>query len=182
MQWPLVLAQHFHGDRALTRDHFGVIKRMDECQAMANTQFHCMRIGIRITVAKQHHLTAQGFDRINFERRGGDRHDNDRPGIQFLGTQCHPLRMVTGRGADHAFFELGRRQLHHLVVSAAQFEAEHRLLVFTLEQHLILEFFAEYRCHVQSRLVRHVIHLGGQNFFQIICWRELALWGFAGCV
>ena len=56
MQWPLVLAQHFHGDRALTGDHFGVIKRMDKCQAMANTQFHRMRIGIRITVAKQHHV------------------------------------------------------------------------------------------------------------------------------
>ena len=73
--------------------------------------------------------------------------------------------MVAGRGADHAFFQFGGRQLHHLVVGAAQFEAEHRLLVFTLEQHLVIEFFAEYRCHVQRRLMRHVIDLGGQDFF-----------------
>ena len=78
MQWPLVLAQHFHGDRALTGDHFGVIKGMDKCQAMALAELDRMRVGIRITVTKQHHLTAQGFDRVYFERRCGDRHDDHR--------------------------------------------------------------------------------------------------------
>jgi hypothetical protein len=36
-------------------------------------------------------------------------------------------------------FELLRRQVRHLVVGAAQLEAEHGLLVFALEQHLVVQ-------------------------------------------
>jgi hypothetical protein len=41
--------------------------------------------------------------------------------------------MVAGRGANHTLFELGGAQVRHLVVGAAQLEAEDRLLIFALE-------------------------------------------------
>ncbi len=182
VQWPLVLTQHFHRDRALASDHFRVVKRMNEGQTLSLAQFDRVRIGIRITVTKQHHIAAQGFDRIYFERRSGDRHDDDRPSPEFLRAQCHPLCMVASRSADHAFFQLTGRQLHHFVVGAAKFEAEHRLLVFAFEQNLVFEFFAQHGRHIQRRLVRHVIHLGGQDFFQIISGRELAFAAWASII
>ena len=47
----------------------------------------------------------------------------------------HALRMVAGRGADHAARGHGRGQVRDLVVGAAQLEGEHRLQVLALEQH-----------------------------------------------
>jgi hypothetical protein len=53
--------------------------------------------------------------------------------------QRHALCVVAGRSADHAALQLLGRQVRHLVVGAAQLEAEHRLLVLALEQHVVAQ-------------------------------------------
>jgi hypothetical protein len=78
------------------------------------------------------------------------------------------LGVVAGRGANHPARQLLAAELRHLVVRAAQLEAEHRLLVFALEQHLVVQAPPQYLGHVQRRFVRHLIHLGGEDFFQVI--------------
>jgi hypothetical protein len=47
--------------------------------------------------------------------------------------------MVTGGAADNTLPALGRVEMGHLVVSAAQLEAEDGLLVFTLEKDIAFE-------------------------------------------
>ena len=168
MQRPLVLAQHFHGNRALAGNHIRVVKRVDKGQALFFLQRGGVGVCIRVTVAKQHHLAAQAAHRIHLElRRGGWHHDHGAR-AQLVRTECHALRMVAGRGADHTFFELLRAQLHHLVVSAAQLETAHRLLVFALEQHRVVQPPPQSARRLQRRLDRHVIDTGCQDFFQVV--------------
>ena len=50
--------------------------------------------------------------------------------------------MVASRGANDALLELGRCEVRHFVVRTAQLEAVHGLLVFTLEQHVVVQAFA----------------------------------------
>jgi hypothetical protein len=90
----------------------------------------------------QHDLAAQRLDRVDLELRRGDRH-HDHGARAELARHGDALGMVAGRGADHAPLELFRAQMRHLVVGAAQLEAEHRLLVLALEQHLVVQAAAE---------------------------------------
>ena len=60
-----------------------------------------------------------------------------------MGAQRHTLGMVAGGRADHALFQLLGGEVRHLVVGAAQLEAEDGLLVFALEQHFVVQASAE---------------------------------------
>ena len=133
MQRPLVLAQHFHGDSALAGNHIRVVKRVHKGQALFFLQGGGVRVGVRVALAKQHHLATKAAHGVNLDlRRGGWHHDHG-AAAQALRAQRHALRVVAGRGANDAFFKLRRRQVRHLVVGAAQLETAHRLLVFALE-------------------------------------------------
>ena len=143
VQRPLVLAQQLHGDGALSGDHFGVIKWVNKRQTLLGAKFHRMVVGVGVAVAVQQHLATQRFHSFHLQSWRRDRHDDDRPSAQFLRTQSHALRMVASGRTHHALGELGGAELHHFVVGTAQFEAEHRLLVFTFEQHLVVQSLAE---------------------------------------
>ena len=132
VQRALVLAQHLHGDGALACNHLGVVKRVHKGHAVFLLERECVLVGVGVAVALQHHLCPQGFDGLDLHGRGGDRHHDHRFGPQTTRAQRHALGVVASRGANDAFFELLWRQVRHLVVRAAQLEAEHRLLVFTL--------------------------------------------------
>ena len=58
--------------------------------------------------------------------------------------------------------------MRHLVVRPAQLEAEDTLLVFTLEQYGVFQTNAECFGTLQARFNRHVVHAGGQDFFQVV--------------
>ena len=116
----------------------------------------------------QYHLAAKRTHRINLDLRRGDRHDDHGPRAQLARAQRHALRMIARRRADHAFFQLRRAQMSHLVVSPAQLEAEHRLLVFALEQHRVPQPLAEIARFFKRRLASHVVHPRRQNFFQVV--------------
>ena len=161
----LQLAQHFHGDGALARDDVWVVKRMDEGHAVLFLEFQRVLVGIGIAVTKQDHLAAQGLDSINLQSRRCDGHHDNCLRTQSASPQSNALRMVTSGGANHAFFELRGGEMRHLVVRATQFEAEHRLLVFALEQHGVVQTTTQVFCNLQSRLMRYVVNAGSEDFF-----------------
>ena len=163
-----VLAQHFHGDRALAGDHIGVVKGVNEGQAVFFLQGHRVLVGVGVAVAKEHHLAAELLDGVDLHLWCGGGHDDDRARAEFAGAQRHALGVVTGRGANHAFFQLRNCEIGHLVVGAAQLEAVHRLLVFALEQDGVVQALAQLLGPLQGRGHRHVVHPGVENFDQVI--------------
>ena len=176
----LVLAQHFHGDGALAGNHLGVVKRVHKGHAVLLLQRERVLVRVGVAVAVQHHLAAQGFDGFDLQSGGGHRHHDHGLGAQAAGTQRHALGMVAGRGADDALFQLSRREVHHLVVGAAQLETEHRLLVFALEQHGVVQTAAEVFGHFQRGLLGHVVDTCGQDFFQVVGGGQGVGFGRAG--
>ena len=98
-----------------------------------------MLVGVGIAVAEQHHFATQCFDGVYLQSRRGDGHHDDCFCTQPASPQRHALCVVASGSANHAFFELRGGEMRHLVVCAAQFEAEHRLLVFALEQHGVVQ-------------------------------------------
>jgi hypothetical protein len=88
--------------------------------------------------------------------------------------------MVAGRRTDHTLFQLFRLQVRHLVVGAAQLEAEHRLLVLAFQQHPVVQAAAQVLRGFKGRLDGHVINARGQNFLQIVGWLERFL-GLGRC-
>jgi hypothetical protein len=66
------------------------------------------------------------------------------------------------------FLQLLGRQIGHLVIGAAQLEAEHGLLVLALQKHFVVQAAAEVLGNVQIRLHGHVIDACIEDASQII--------------
>ena len=96
-------------------------------------------VGVGITLAVQHDLAAERAHRVDFEARRRHRHHDQRAAAEPARAQRHTLRMVARRRADHAALQLLGAELRHLVVGTAQLEAEDRLGVLALEQHVVAE-------------------------------------------
>ncbi len=133
-----VLMQNFHGDRALSGDHVGVVKRMHESELFLFFQDARKFKGVTVRIAVQHGLATQAF--YGFYLDGGRRsgHHDHGATTQPLGGHGDTLGMVAGRGGNDPALERFGRQIGHFVVGAADFEAEHRLGIFAFEQHCIL--------------------------------------------
>jgi len=168
----LVLAQDFHRNRALAGDHVRVIERVHEGQAVLGFEFERVQVGIGVTFAGQHHLGAVRAHCVDLDLRRGHRHHDHRLAAQPLGRERHALRVVAGRGADHAPRELRGAELHHLVVRAAQFETEHRLRVFALQQHLVVQSLREVLRGLERCFDRDVVDAGGEDLLQVVGERQ----------
>ncbi len=168
MQRPLVLPQDFQGDGPLARDHVGIVKGMDEGQAVALRQLARVGVGLVIGIAMQHDLAAARLHGMDFHLRGRHGHDDDRAGAEPFGGEGHALRMVARRGAHDAARQLGRGELRHLVEGAAQLEGEHALHVLALQEQGVVEPGRERGRLFQRCLARHVIDAGGEDFLQIV--------------
>ena len=160
------LAQDLQGDGALAGDHIGVIKGVDEAEAALLFQAPGFAIGGVVGVAMEHHLGAPGGHRPHLHLRRGDRHHDHGLAPQALGAQGHALGVVAGAGGDHAPLQFLRREARHLVVSAAQLEAEHRLQVFPFKQHGVVQAPRQVGGGIQGRFDRHVIDPGPQDPLQ----------------
>ena len=163
-----MLAQDFHRDGALPGDHVRVVEGVHEGQALLALQVQGMLVGVRVALAMQHHLAAQAPHGIDLHLRCGDGHHDDGLAPQLARTQRHALRMVAGRRADHTALELRGRELGHLVVGAAQLEAEHRLGVLTLQQHLVAQPLRQGLGRLQRGLLGHVIDARIQHAAQVV--------------
>src|SRR6266540_3635905 len=164
----LPLAQQLHADRALTGDHIGIVVRMHERRLRPALQLERMRVGVAVRIAVQHHLRAARGDRSDLDLRRGDGHHDRRLAAERLRGERDTLRVIAGGGRDDAVRALGRAQMRHLVVGAAQLEREHRLLILALEQHAVAEPPRQVRRELERRLDRDVVDLRGQDLLQII--------------
>jgi len=127
-----------------------------------------MGVGGVVGIAGQHDLAAAFGDGIDLDLRRGGRHYDHGTDAELLRRQRDALRVVAGRGADHAPLPLRRRQMHDLVVGAAQLEAEHRLHVLALEQYAVAAARREDRRQLQRRFDGHVIDAGVEYLFEIV--------------
>jgi hypothetical protein len=130
-----VLAQDLHGDRALPRDHLGIVVRMHEAQAAPAAERARVSVGLVVGVPAQDDGGAARLDRRDLDLRRGHRHHDGRAAAEPLRGERHALRVVARGSRDDPALQRRRRQLRHLVVGAAQLEGEHRLQVLALEQH-----------------------------------------------
>ncbi len=135
----VVLTQDLHGDGALPGDHIWVVEGVHEHQPAFPAEFDRVLVGLIIVIAVQHDFSAEVGDRLHFDFRRGQRHDDDGGNAPRAGSQRDPLSMVAGRSADHAALRADRRQLRDFVVCTANFERKDRLKVFTFEQDAIVE-------------------------------------------
>ncbi len=164
---PLVLAQDLHRHRALAGDHVGVVEGMHEAQSLRLLQFQRVRMGVAVAVAVQHDLAAQRMHGVDLQLRCRHRHHDDGAAAQLLRRQRHALRVVAGRGADDAARQRLGVQVRHLVVRAAQLEAENRLLVFALEQHVVADAARQRARRLECGFTRHVVDAGGEDALQV---------------
>src|SRR5690606_6917353 len=135
VQLAWMLAQDFHGYRALASNGVRVIIGMDEYQPLL---LHLLlRVGQRLvkSVAVQHHLAAPRPYGLDLDLRRGPWHHDGRLHPHMPRRECQPLGMVTRGCGDHATGTLLVGQLLELVVGATDLEGEHRLQVLALEQH-----------------------------------------------
>ena len=169
---PWMLAQDLHRDRALAGDHVGVVERMDEGQAALGLELERAGVGVGVAVAVQDDLAAEGADGVDLERRRRRRHDDQRLAAEPPRRERDALRVVAGRGADDAARERVGRQPDHLVVGAAQLEAEHRLGVLALEEDVVAEARRERRRSVERRLDGDVVDPRGEDLLQVAGERD----------
>lgn len=128
----LVLTQNFHADRALARDHVGIVKGVHEAQALFLLHLFGVRCGVREALAHENDLAAQVAHGLDLERGRRHGHHDHGAAAEAPGGKRHALGVVARRGADHAAGALLWREVHHLVEGAAQLEGEHGLLVLAL--------------------------------------------------
>ena len=163
-----VLAQDLHADGALAGDHFHVVVGVNEGELFGLFQFLGVAVGVGIAFAGQHHLAAMALHGVDLDGRGGGGHHDHRAHVELLGRQGHALGVVAGGGADHPALEGRRAEARHLVVGAAQLEAEHRLHVLALEVNLVVNARRQVRSQVEGRLDRRVIDLGSEDLLEVV--------------
>ena len=161
IQRPLMLAQDFHGDGTLPRNHLGVVIGVDEGQIVLFRSPHRLRIGLIKIGAVQHHLGMATGDSLHLNAGGGDGHNDGGGGAQLLRRQSHPLRMVARAGRDYPTLQLGGGQTRHFVISTAQLKGKNRLQILTLQQHAVTQAGGQLRGILQRGFNRHVIDTGG---------------------
>ncbi len=164
-----MLAQDFHADGALAGNHMRIVERVHERQLEFLFQRQRVVVGIGVRVAEQHDFAAASPNRVHLDLRRGGRHHDHCAAAELGRRQRQPLRMVACGSANHAALELGRGQAGHLVVSAAQFETEHALHIFTLEINLVANALRQGRRKFKWGLNRDIVDAGGEDFLQIVC-------------
>ena len=110
----------------------------------------------------QQHFAAEAAHRINFDIRGGGWHDDERLHAQARCRESHALRMITRRSGNHAMRFLLFRQARHHRVGSAQLKAVHRLTIFTLHQHNVIEARRELFHFLQRRDLRGFVYRRAQ--------------------
>ena len=163
-----VLAEDLHRDRALPGDDVGIVERVHERQPALLHQLDGVPVAVAVGLPCQHDLGSEGAHRLDLElgRRGG--HHDHGVATQPVRREGHPLCMVPGRGRDHATGPLVGVEARHLVVGAADLEREHRLQIFTLEEHGVAETGREVHGRVERCLVDDVVDVRVQDPLQVV--------------
>jgi hypothetical protein len=153
----MLLAQDFHCDRALPRDHVHVVERMHEQQVSLARQLRRVLLRLIEILAVQHDLAAKVLYRLDLDVGSRQRHHDHRGYAARAGAKRDTLRVVAGGRANDTALCHGRRELRNFVISAADLERKHRLKVLTLQVHLVRKAAGQARGDFERRLDRHVV-------------------------
>ncbi|MNV00271.1 hypothetical protein D3C71_904300 [compost metagenome] len=172
-----MLAQDLHANRALARDHVGVIECRNESQVLLLRQRLRMGEGVGVGIPGLDHgngRAAMGAHGIHLDLGRRLRHHDDGAHAQLGRRDRDALRMVAGRGGDHAAVARGLRRVAHLVVGAAHLEGKHRLVVFPLQMDGVLQPRRQAPSGVQFGFAGDVVDPGGQDLPQVFHRRGVA--------
>ena len=120
----------------------------------------------------EHDLRTERGDRIGLHSGRGDRHHDRRCAPEPPGAQRYPLRVVACRCADDSTLELLRAQVDHLVVCAAQLEAEDGLIVLALEQHRVVTALRQVDRGLEWSLFGDVVDPRGEDLLPVLGDRQ----------
>ena len=126
-------------DRALAGDDVGVVERVHEGQAALALELERVGVGVGVAVAVQHDLAAERSHRVDLELAAWSPASRSLPRSPAGAPSATPCAWLPAEAQITPRCELLGRQVRHLVVGAAQLEAEHRLLVLALEQNLVAD-------------------------------------------
>ena len=168
------LAQDFHPDRALARDHIGIVERVNEYQAAFALEQQRAFMCLVIVITVQHYLAPQVHYRLHLDVRRGLRHDDDGGCAALARRECHTLRVVPGRSADNAALRRSLRQVRDLVVRTAQLEGEHGLQILALEQHAIAQAARQTFRGLERRFDRHIVDPRLENLLDVVVVHAIA--------
>ncbi len=132
-------AHDFVGDGALPGDHQRVVEGVDKGPAGVGRDQRTVGLSVAEAVSREDHVGPEGLHGVDLDLGGGLGHDDQRVQPQVPGGVGDPLSVVARTGGDYPFRHGLGRQTHHLVVGAADLEAEDRLKVFALEQHPVVD-------------------------------------------
>ena len=140
---------------------------MDEGESPLLFKLARSPVGLVVGVAVQQHFRPAGRHRAHLHLGGGHGHHDHGRATQALGGQGDALGVVPGTGGDHTPGQLLTGEADHAVVGAAQLEAEHRLQVLPLEQHLVAQAPRQVGGRVERGFDRHVVNAGAQDTLQV---------------
>ena len=133
----------------------------DEAGLARQTLRVLLRLGI--AVAHQHDLGTERLDRVNLDLRRRPRHDDDGANAQAARGKGDALCVIPCARGDHAAAPLFRSQPRNPVVGAADLEAEDRLRVLALQQHVVVKTPRQAGRNVQRRLVDDLVDAAREN-------------------
>ncbi len=136
---------------------------MDEGHAARLGQRVAMGLCLRVAISRQHDLSAEIAHRGHFDLRRRPRHHDSRVQPEMTGGERDTLGMIAGARRNHSPGPLVLGEVGDAVVCASQLEAEARLQVFALEQHLVREPPGEPGGRLERCLLRHVVNAAGQD-------------------
>ena len=102
--------QNFQRDRALPRNHLGIIVGMHKGHAVLLRIIRRVQVGIIIGITRQLDARTIVPDRLDLDLRCGTRHDNQRLHPELACRQGDALRVVTGRCRHHTVRRFFLRQ------------------------------------------------------------------------
>ncbi|KAF3810584.1 Threonine dehydratase [Colletotrichum gloeosporioides] len=137
------LAEELHADGALAGDDVGVVEGGDVDEAVLGGAAGALLLGSVEVGAVEHDVAAEPGDVEVLDARGGLGHDDGGRDLELAGRVGDALGVVAGGAADDALPADGGIEVGHLVVGAAQLEAEDGLLVLALEEDVALEAVGE---------------------------------------
>jgi len=112
---------------------------MDEPQPAPFGELFSVALRLGVAVADQHDFRAERPHGFDLDLRCRPRHDDDGADADPPGREGDPLRVIPRAGGNDAARPLGLAQARDAVVRPPDLEAEDRLHVLPLEEHMVLE-------------------------------------------
>jgi hypothetical protein len=129
------LGEELEAERALARDHTGIVEGMDEHVVTRIPQRTRVRVGLVEVGAVLDDVGAVPARRRHLDERGGVGHHDGGRDRQPRRVEGDGEPMIAGAGGDDAAGALIRRELHQQIGGAALLEGARHLQVLQLDEH-----------------------------------------------